>query len=180
MRELVQFIERDGQKFYYIDVGWGCHGKKFFRLWISSKLVEKDEEGREWVTVTGKGRRIIKTEKGNFVLKPDHEYNVFNIGWKCGYRGDSFYEILNKEVIEIELPYQIWDSPLGRIGISDYALVSTKSDRVAVNLRRTGRTYGEPKRKVVEYYINEKGEQAERELPPACFEDTELASLLKE
>jgi len=180
MKARVNCIERDNKKFYYVDFGFGYHGKPYFRLWIASKLVEQDENNF-YATITGRGKRIVKTEKGNYVLIPDPDYYcVFNIGWKCGFRGFSDYEILSKAkaVVELELPYEIWDSELGSLGQSRYALVSTKSDRLIVKLTRTGRTYGKPKKRVVEYFIDSTGEQNERELPPACFEDTELAELL--
>jgi len=173
-------VERDsGKKFYYITMGYETHGKPSFRLWVSPKLIKEDEKGWRYVQVNGSERRIFKTEKGNYVLKPARGWNVFRVGWECGYRGSSEYEILTPlEEDELVLPYYEYRSPRGSLGVSEYALVSTKKDRLKVLLTRTGRTYGAPKKMYVEYSFDENGEQIETELPPE--EDEELLKELEE
>lgn len=172
----VKFVEREGgKKFYYVDLGREDHGKSSVRVWVSSSLVEKEGD-REVVKLYGKGRRIIRTEKGSYVMKPNPEYNVFLVGWKCGYRGESSYEIVDE--VEVEVPFKVYESERGSLGVSHYALASTKADSLRVRLRRSGRTYGKPKKKYVKYTLTEEGRQDTVELLPD--DDEELIKLLEE
>jgi len=174
--ERVRFIERDGKRFFYMDFGSEVHGRTSFRLWINRKLIEKDRDGNEVVRILGKGRRIVKTEKGNYVLKPDPNFCVFKVGWRAGYRGWSEYEVLTPN-IDLVVPYRIYHSPRGNLGISEYALVSTLQDRILVRLTRGGRLYGDPSEMTVELIATDEG-QEEREVPDACVNDEELAEEL--
>ena len=79
-------------------------------------------------------------------------------------------------MVVLELPYEIWHSPRGSLGVSRYALVTVKGDRLLVHLTRTGRLYGEPAGQTWEYYIGSSDEQKERVVPDACL-DEELAEL---
>lgn len=58
-------------------------------------------------------------------------------------------------------------------------MLCIKGDRVIAKLTRSGRLYGKPSQMTVEYIAEEDG-QIEREVPDACFEDTELGELLVE
>ncbi len=173
----VSVLERDGKEFYYLNFGCERQGCPSFRLWINRKLVDRDGDGNPIVErLFGKDRRIIRTEKGNYVLRREEGYSTFEIGWESGYRGWSDYKILSPQAVELELPYENWRSPRGSLGVSKYALVVVKGDRLLVRLTRGGRLYGEPAERLYEYYCDEGGYQRERELPDACM-DEELAEL---
>jgi hypothetical protein len=170
MRKKVQSIERNGKVYYYVDFGEEDHGRKTFRLWINPALIEKweIEQGvveKERLMVEIEGLRNIKiTEKGNYVLIPSENTYIFDIGWSSGYRGKSFYDILEPEKVKGELPYHIYQSPRGNLGVSTYALIVSDSPTLKVHLSRNGRTYGDPTEKTVEYAF-ENGKVIEREIP---------------
>jgi len=135
--------EIEGKKFYYKNFGREVHGKISFRLWINRKLVKFDENKTPFIEFPIKGAKIIKTDKGNLVLRNCEGWSVFKIGIVCGYRGVSFYEILqpgNCEVFE----YKMFSSPIGSLGISRYALVNVPDTKLKVKYSRSGKTYGEP------------------------------------
>ena len=71
-------------KFYHVDVGSGKHGKVSCRLWLSMKLVQRDEKGL--FVEFPLNAQIVKTEKGNYVVKPGPGiiYDVYG-----GYRGGA-------------------------------------------------------------------------------------------
>ena len=170
--------ERNGSVFYFVDLGYERHGRHSARVWVSKKLVKSKDDNPTNVVV-GKNKIIVKTEKGNYVLKPKEGYSVLMVGWKCGFRGWSKYEILNKDVVVEEIPFEKWDSPRGNLGISKYALICVKGDRLIVRLTRGGRLYGKPSEMTVEYIAEENG-QKEQEVPEACLEDPELAEILED
>ena len=167
-------VQRDSSVFYRTSFGYVRHGRPSFHIWVNRRLIQYENEC--FFFTLGKGKRIKTTEKGNYVVVPDEEYSIFIIGWKSGYRGTSDYEIISGNV-ELELPFEDWASPRGNLGVSTYALLSVHGDRVIAKLTRTGRLYGDAPEKVVEYVAKEDMVE-ERELPPACFEDTELAQEL--
>lgn len=192
MRKEVQSIERNGKVYYYVDFGKEDHGRKTFRLWVNQALIEKEkvpieewnpEHGyvkvgeKERLMVEIEGLRNIKiTEKGNYVLTPADPNNptyVFDIGWSCGYRGRSWYDIMEPEKVKLELPYYIYQSPRGNLGVSTYALIVSDSPTLKVGLSRDGRTYGDPTEKTVEYAF-ENGKVIEREIP----DDPELENIV--
>ncbi|WP_340691057.1 hypothetical protein [Hydrogenobacter thermophilus] len=173
----VDVVKRDAGEFYKVNVGRGAHGKVQHILWIAKPLLYEDEKGNKRVDIVGVDRRIVKTEKGNFVLRREQGWITYDIGWECGYRGSSSFEILTPLPEDsIVLKYDIYHSERGSLGISTFALVSTRLDRIAVSLKRSGRLYGKPAKTVREYYVEE-GEVKERDIPEACM-DEELAELL--
>ena len=193
MRMEVQSLERNGKVYYYVDFGKEDHGRKTFRLWVNPALIEKEkvpvekwdpEHGyvkvgeEERLMVETEGLKNIKiTEKGNYVLIPADPNNptyVFDIGWSCGYRGKSWYDILEPEKVKLELPYHIYQSPRGNLGVSTYALIVSDSPTLKVHLARDGRTYGDPEEKTVEYAF-ENGKVKEREIPE---DDLELENIV--
>ena len=158
-----KYISKTEQGYHFLDFGYEVHGKRSFRLWVSKDLIKKDKEGREYVDLPCQNCRIIKTKKGNFVLIPAEGWNVFEIGWSSGYRGRSSYEILTElREDDLVLDFYEYRSPVGSLGISNYALVSTSNNELIVELTTTGRTYGSPKNMTMKYYF-ENGEQKERE-----------------
>jgi len=137
--------------FYYLKVGKMGHGQPCFHLWINRKLVQMNQEGREYISFPVRDAKIIKTEKGNLVLRPYQGWNTFRVGVGCGYRGRSKYEILAPKEVEI-FAFKEFRSPQGSLGISEFALVCSTSDRVKIRWERTGRTYGSPTKGITIYY----------------------------
>ena len=152
MRKLnIEKKEFDGNMFYFKDFGSEIHGRTSFRIWISSKLIQKDEEGREYIELPCKGQ-IIKTEKGTLVLKPGTNY-IFDIYVACGYRGESYIEIIEPSDAK-SFEYLIYHSPKGNLGVSTGMLVEANSDKIKVFWKKTGRLYGEPAEGYSVYYAD--------------------------
>ncbi len=153
----IKFNEYDGKKFYYADFGSETHGRTSFRLWVSSKLVQKDNEtGKEYIEFPLKAV-IIETEKGTKVLKPSSDTFVFDIFVPCGYRGGSNYEILSDTISEHR--YYMFESPRGNLGVSVGGLIVTKQDKIKIKWNRTGRTYGTPAKGYRMYYYDGRVEE---------------------
>jgi len=143
----VQFVEFNGRKFYFVDFGKEIHGKKSFRLWINRRLIpEPDENGNIVISFPLVGSKVVTTEKGNYVLRPQQGWWTSIFIKYCGYRGISKCEILSPKDI-ISIPYKIFESPQGNLGISEGLLFSApESEVVIIEWKRTGRLYGsEPK-----------------------------------
>ncbi|MCX8209399.1 MAG: hypothetical protein N3G79_07150, partial [Sulfolobales archaeon] len=102
-----------------------------------------DTEGNEFVEFPARAR-VIKTEKGTLVLKPDPNYITHYIFEKCGFRGGSDIEIEKPEGAEIYY-FSEYESPKGSLGISTGALVVIpKGEQLIYRWRRSGRLYGRP------------------------------------
>ena len=138
--------------FYYLEVGDMGHGRPCFHLWVNRKLVQVDEREKEYISFPMRDAKIIRTEKGNLVLRPYQGWNTFRIGVGCGYRGRSRYEILApKEEIEV-FPFKELRSPRGSLGVCELALVSCTSESVKIRWERTGRVYGGYAKGITIYY----------------------------
>jgi hypothetical protein len=159
-RKYLEVKEFEGRRFYYLDVGSGYHGKANFRLWVNAGLVNFDEGGKPYIEFPISNARIVKTEKGNLVLRSYEGWYVFDVGIVCGYRGSSSFEILEGDDVEL-FEYVIYSSPVGSLGISHYGLVNAKSDKLKVKWNRTGRLYGEPAEGISVYYADGHSETLE-------------------
>lgn len=151
--------EAEGKIFYYVDIGSEDHGRRSFRLWIAGSLLEKEEkDGRviEFITLPREGVEVKKTEKGTLVLKKG-PYNIFDIFVPCGYRGGSNFEFLSP--VELVLPYEVYRSERGSLGISRGALVITKESYVKFLWKRTGRLYGEAEKGISIVYVDGREEE---------------------
>ena len=157
-RMKVEKKEVEGNIFYFSKIGEEEHGKPSFLLWINKNVPLKQDECGIFIEFPIKNSKIRITEKGNFVLYPSIGWTVFKVGVPCGYRGTSTFEVLEPK-IEIEvLPFKCFSSQLGNLGISSYALISTKSSNVKIRWERSGRTYGDPICGITIYYDNGKEE----------------------
>jgi hypothetical protein len=147
----------DEKKFFVECWGSECHGKPSFLLWINRKLV-KIAGDKEYIILPCKDAKIIKTEKGNLVLRPCVGWHVFKVGVECGYRGESWFEILDPTDCEI-FEYKVFHSPLGSLGISRYGLVNSPSPKIKVKWTRSGRLYGAPSEGITIYYNDGRTEE---------------------
>jgi hypothetical protein len=155
--------EAGTEKFYYIPFGCGYHGKTDFYLWINRRLVKFDENGNSYTEFPAQDSKVIKTEKGNYVLRQEEGWTTFiSVGEKCGYRGSSSFEILEPtgEAVVL-LEYTIYDSPAGSLGISNYGVVSVNGKELTIRWERTGRLYGESPCGIRKYYADGKEENFE-------------------
>lgn len=149
-RRDVQYKEIDGNRFYYIDVGSGAHGKVSFRLWLSDKLVQRDENGLLFIEFPLQAR-IVKTEKGNYVAKPGPGI-IYDVFVDCGYRGDAEFMVETDDPEILQLGYVVYGSPIGSLGISRGALVYVPSGKpITVRWKRTGRLYGSAPKGITKY-----------------------------
>jgi len=155
--------ETGTEKFYYIPFGCGHHGRIDFYLWINKRLVKFDENRNPYIEFPAQNSKVIKTEKGNYVLRQEEGWTTFiDVGEKCGYRGSSSFEILEppKETAVL-LEYTIYDSPAGNLGVSSYGLVSVKGTELTVKWERDGILYGKPSHGIRKYYSDGKEEDFE-------------------
>ncbi|MEM2741052.1 MAG: hypothetical protein QXD95_02775 [Nitrososphaeria archaeon] len=158
-RILVGKKEAEGKIFYFADIGSEDHGRKSFRLWVSSSLVEREEKDGmeiEFITLPREGVEVKKTEKGTLVLKKG-PYNMFDVYVPCGYRGGSNFEFLSP--VELVLPYEVYRSERGSLGVSRGALVLTRESFIKYKWKRTGRLYGEPGKGISIVYVDGKKEE---------------------
>ena len=124
-------IKRNKSGYGYIEVETVEYFNPHYRIWVNNRLIEKDDNGEEFVRLAGVGRELVVTEKGNYVLRLSEEINTFVIGRPCGYRGSSWYGI-KKGDVKTELPFEDYQSERGSLGVSTYAIVSTP-DRESLN-----------------------------------------------
>jgi hypothetical protein len=147
----VKYKEFEGTKFYYIDVGSGAHRKVSFRLWLSSKLVQRDEKGSLFIEFP-LSAQIVQTEKGNYVAKPGPGI-IYDVYVYCGYRGDAEFQVETDDPENLQLDYVVYRSPVGSLGVSRGALVYVPSGKPIIVLWwRTGRLYGSPAKGISKYY----------------------------
>ena len=127
----------EGREFFYVDVGKETHGHPSFRLWVHHSLVKKDSEGNPYIEIPAQNVKIIRTEKGTVVLRRAEGWNVFLIGIPCGYRGESWFEIMEPSIADADIfPYKVYDSEVGSLGISTYALVNIRTDKIKIKWGR--------------------------------------------
>lgn len=140
----VSFREDEaGNKYPFVDFGSEVHGRISFRLWVSGRLLEKDEEGDYVITFPKRGAKIERTQKGSLVLRPSTDTMVYNIYVPCGYRGDSEITILSEHYEAFS--YYIYHSPRGSLGVSKGMLVNAPEGiPLKYKWKRTGRLYGDP------------------------------------
>jgi hypothetical protein len=147
--------EVEGKTFYFLPIGSEVHGRPTFILWVSSRLVQKDNESNtEFVEFPIAGAKINKTEKGTLVLKPEKGWNVFCIFKGCGYRGHSEIEIFPLPDSSEVFWFEEYSSPRGNLGVSTGAIVSTTADKVVWRWKRTGRLYGDAPKGVTISHID--------------------------
>jgi len=161
----------DGAVYHYADIGWGYHGKKSFRLWVSGRLVGSEDKVLKFPVL---GAKIHKTEKGTLVMRPDPNWNVFNAFVRCGYRGGSYIQILNANEGDI-FQYEVYRSQTGSLGVSDGVLVNVPAGKsLQFDWQKDGRLYGrQPKGSII---IEPDG--AARELGAMSTELNELKEVL--
>ena len=169
------YLNKNEKGFHYFKIGSELHGRASALIWVNRGVVEVDDEGNAFARVEGLNREIVKTAKGNYVLRYSPDKNIFNIGRECGFRGSSSYEVLKGNIV-LELPYEEWASERGSLGISSYALVVTPDNEIVVKETATGRLYGDDPEKTYRYFID--GDKVKKELVPNCIEDDELCDLL--
>jgi len=132
-RSYLEVKEFEGRKYYYLDVGSGWHGEVSFRLWVNAKLVKFNESGEAYVEFPAQNARIVKTEKGNLVLRPEEGWFVYDVGIGADYRETSTFKLIGIAEGEADIyPYEIYHSPVGSLGISNYALVSTQLKKIKI------------------------------------------------
>jgi hypothetical protein len=162
--------DEKGEKFYFIDVGSEDHGRPSFRLWVSAKLIIRDENGRDIIKFPVNAT-IVKTEKGSLILKPQENFTVRYIFVNCGYRGGASFEILEPKEAQI-FEFREYRSPRGNCGISKGALVVIpKGTVLKYKWKRTGRTYGGPTEGITIQY--EDGKEVDFEGIPDGLEELE-------
>lgn len=161
--------ETNGKKFYGYGFGSERHGKISFWLWFHNNFV--NEEGKILFPIFG---QLHQTEKGNLVVRPPKEEDpnpcyIFPIYFKCGYRGDSNFEIKEPE-LAISLRFKIFHSPLGNLGVSSGGLILTPTFPVKIQATFSGRLYGDPS-EVIYLIKNENLEIVELVDDPENLED---------
>lgn len=136
-------------KFYHVDVGSGRR-KVSCRLWLSMKLVQRDEKGM--FVEFPLNAQIVQTENGNYVVKPGPG-TVYDVFVYCGYRGDAEFQVETDDPEILQLDYVVYSSQVGSLGVSRGALVYVPSGKsIIVRWWRSGRLYGSPAEGISKYY----------------------------
>jgi len=136
--------ETNGTKFYCVEID---DTRSTHRIWVNPSYYKKELEGKikEYFLGVFRNARIEKTQKGNLVIKQGNN-NVFLVRVKCGYRGESSFEVLSNSINVYKFYYK--HSPNGSLGISEMGLIETAKDYIKIEWKRSGRLYGNPSRGV--------------------------------
>jgi len=143
-------VNRTEDGYLYAWLGSEDHGRPSFRLWINrayeGKLQKKEGFwGEEEVLPLPVEGKVVVTERGNKVLRPQKGWITLILFVDSGYRGESSISPeLPKEAVVI--PFYEYASERGSLGVSEGLLVSVPESAFPfkVSWERTGRTYGEP------------------------------------
>lgn len=160
--------------FYFIEVGSETHGRISARLWVSSRLVE--DRGKEKVVVFPASARIERTPRGTIILKPSSDHLTYYVLVPCGYRGSSTVEVIEPTPVEA-IPFKVYKSPVGSLGISQGMLVVVPAGPVKYRWTRSGRLYGSASRGITTLYPDGSSETIEGVYDP--IELTELKEHLE-
>jgi hypothetical protein len=126
-------------RYPFVDIGSGYHGRPAYRLWISPSFITKEGEW-EILEFPIRGAEIQKTEKGNYVLRKKEDSVVYNLYVRCGFRGSASFEILSDE--RETFPYTHYHSGCGALGVSEGALVNHPYTSLKYRWSKSGRLYG--------------------------------------
>ena len=169
--------EKNGR--YMAVVGHEDHGRPSFRLWINRNIEveEKEEYGIPTKYVSLKDTKIVPVKSKSLNSKnliPAKGWNTVMVSVPAGYRGDSKFRIYGDEkddnpievnyadtpdIVETEdiiiVPFALFYSERGNLGIEMGALISTTLPHFLVEWERSGRLYGAPKNGVSVVYPKE-------------------------
>ncbi len=159
MKKILRQKEVEGKRFYYFTLGRRDYFKPVYKVWVSDKLIKRDESGDAYIEIPMRNCQIV--EMKNLVLK-EGNYNMFIFEIECGYRGEA--EIVEIKADDPELKYfkyVIYESERGSTGISAGVIILTKAEKVKISWERNGRLYGEPASGTTILYIDGKTEEIE-------------------
>lgn len=154
----VKVKETAAGTFYFIEVGSEAHGRISARLWVSARLVE--DRGKEKAITFPAPARIERTPRGTIILKPSHDHLTYYVLVPCGYRGSSTVEVIEPTPVE-SIPFNIYRSPIGSLGISRGVLVVVPAGPVRYRWTRSGRLYGSASRGITTLYPDGSSETIE-------------------
>jgi hypothetical protein len=136
-------VSKNERGFYFIEVRHSYHRRGCFILWVHPDFIQRDEKGREFVVFPIEGGRIVRTEKGSYVLRKNPEWITWCLCVSSGYRGSS--DIKTEDAEEI-VKLKVFHSPLGRIGEDTLCFFNVpKEKKIKVKIRRSGRDIEEDK-----------------------------------
>lgn len=138
----VNFRESDGRRFYYADIGKEFHGKVSFRLWVSERFVKKGDK-EEYIEFPIFDAAVVRTEKGNFVLRPSEGKRVEYVLVRCYERGRSEVTIISPSCAE-RVDFWVFESPRGTLGKSQGCLVTLPKEEVLLCEWRKGMRCTDP------------------------------------
>lgn len=160
----LKFKEAEGKQFFYVDMGWEDHGRPSFRLWVSGRLVQKETKDSQvyyFLEFPVLNAEITRTEKGTLVLRPAQDTVTYNVLIPCGYRGDSYLEVVSPEMAQVYL-YEEYSSPRGNLGVSQGAIIVAPLGSIKFKWERTGRLYGSAPTGITKLYPDGREETIDR------------------
>lgn len=139
----------EGRVFRHVDFGRETHRKVSFRLWLHRAVPIEENE----IKFPIRNFKIEITERGNKVLRPHPDFWVLEVFVPCGHGGNSEFEILEPEEVEV-FKYYHFSSLTGSLGVSYGALINVpiKEPSIKVRWRKSGRLYGKPEKGLSIYY----------------------------
>jgi len=164
--------KKSEQGYFYILLTSG-KSLSFSRIWVNRKAVVEKKENDKTIYEISDWLTYRKTEKGNIVLMPskNRDETIIYLFAECGFRGSSYIEVINGEVVYEKYYYH---SPRGSIGTSKQGLYKVKNGTV-FRIRRTGRLYGAPETITLKVVFTPKGLEL---IEAQEEEDEELKELL--
>jgi len=161
MKYYVQKKETSNGNFYFVDWGIETHDRTSFRLWVHHSLIKKDEKGKTFLIIPQPNVSLLQGKSAKTLILRPGSSNLYDIFVVCGYHGISRFQILTP--VEAIFKYYVFESPRGRTGISEGALVTTEQDihEISYKWERTGRLYGAPAKGTTTIFIDKKVEEFE-------------------
>lgn len=132
----LDYVERDGTKFWFLELGDRGHEIPQGRVYLSGKLLKYFEEELPKKVPA----HIDVTSKGTLVLKPSENTEVFFLYAVNGYRGYARFTDVPED--SYCLFYQTLDSPLGSLGEGQLLVIELPKARnkdIVIKYERTGR-----------------------------------------
>jgi hypothetical protein len=166
----------EGQTYYYCHIGSERHGRPTYIMWVSKSLLKSDEQGRLYLEFPVPHCDIKQGKKESTIILKHGGLNLYKFTIECGYRGESHIdEIITEEPDQTQSFYFYeYASETGSLGVSQGALILTRSLKVKIKWHRSGRLYGKPASGITVLYGDGRVEQ----LPEVEKED--LAELQEE
>lgn len=141
-------LQKNDRGYYYFDLFSGAHDHIRTRIWVHRSFVRVRKEEllicgekriieHTSIELPARGARVVKTERGNLVLRPHKGSVVYLVEVPSGYRG--WADITRIDGGEIVAEGHHYRSGRGALGCTAWALVNGGSEGIVYAFDRSGR-----------------------------------------